>query len=135
MRRCDTIRGERGRRAARPRGLGALALEAVLWVAAVAALGSGAPPALAQGGVPVEVINKLSQPSYNIADALREGRINIIVNTPTHGRIPQRDGFKLRRLAVESKLQLYILKVPLSPADPVDLGQPGWLQQIELWQI
>jgi len=67
----------------------------------------GTARALAQGGVPVEVINKLSQPSYNIADALREGRINIIVNTPTHGRIPQRDGFKLRRLAVESSIPCF----------------------------
>ncbi|HHW06648.1 MAG TPA: ATP-grasp domain-containing protein, partial [Clostridia bacterium] len=67
----------------------------------------GTARALESRGVPVQVINKLSQPSYNIGDALREGVINIIVNTPTHGRIPQRDGFRLRRMAVESSVPCF----------------------------
>ncbi|MGP1543922.1 MAG: hypothetical protein ACTTIO_03060, partial [Candidatus Fimenecus sp.] len=27
--------------------------------------------------------------------------VSLIINTPTHGRIPSRDGFKLRRISVE----------------------------------
>ena len=33
---------------------------------------------------------------------LNAGDVSLIINTPTHGRIPDRDGFKLRRIAVES---------------------------------
>ena len=38
----------------------------------------------------------------NILDMLSAGDVSLIINTPTHGRLPDRDGFKLRRIAVES---------------------------------
>ncbi len=81
MRRCDTIRGERRRRPARSRRLGALALAAVLGVAAVAALVSGAPPALAQGWVRVAT-QPAPAPSVlemAIADLDGDGRAELIL--------------------------------------------------------
>jgi carbamoyl-phosphate synthase large subunit len=33
-----------------------------------------------------------------------EGKIKLIVNTPTRGREPRRDGFRIRRKAVESSI-------------------------------
>uniref|UniRef100_UPI0005847720 hypothetical protein n=1 Tax=Caldicellulosiruptor sp. F32 TaxID=1214564 RepID=UPI0005847720 len=35
------------------------------------------------------------------------GRINIVMNTPTKGRQPQRDGFLIRRFAVENKVPIF----------------------------
>ena len=35
-------------------------------------------------------------------DMLHEGGVSLIINTPTHGRIENRDGFKMRRIAVEA---------------------------------
>ena len=33
---------------------------------------------------------------------LHNGEVSLIINTPTHGRVKSRDGFKLRRIAVEA---------------------------------
>ena len=52
--------------------------------------------------IPTSVIRKAGEGGPNILDAIEQGRIDIIVNTPTKGRIPQRDGFKIRRKAVEN---------------------------------
>lgn len=37
----------------------------------------------------------------------RLGKINFIINTPTRGKEANRDGFKIRRLAVESKVPCF----------------------------
>ena len=50
----------------------------------------------------VKPVNKISGDSPNIMDMLNAGDVSLIINTPTHGRIPDRDGFKLRRISVES---------------------------------
>jgi len=64
----------------------------------------GTSKVLNSNGIKAEVIEKVSQKHPNIEDAIKAGKINIIVNTPTHGRIPQRDGFKIRRFAVENSI-------------------------------
>lgn len=57
---------------------------------------------LMEAGIPARPVNKISGESPNILDMLNAGDVSLIINTPTHGRIPDRDGFKLRRIAVES---------------------------------
>lgn len=52
-------------------------------------------------GVPVEVVNKVEEGSPNIIDLIRENKIDMIINTLTRGKAPQRDGFKIRRAAAE----------------------------------
>lgn len=52
-------------------------------------------------GVSVRVVNKLAQGTPNLADDIREGRIQLVLNTLTKGRKPERDGFRIRRTAVE----------------------------------
>jgi len=54
-------------------------------------------------GVEVTKLNKLSEGS-DIMDAIREGRIQLVVNTITRGKEPQRDGFRIRRAAVEHNI-------------------------------
>ncbi len=62
----------------------------------------GTRKALQAAGINARPVNKISGESPNILDMLNAGDVSLIINTPTHGRIPNRDGFKLRRIAVES---------------------------------
>lgn len=56
---------------------------------------------LRERGLSVEVVNKLAQGTPNLADDIRAGRIQLVINTLTKGREPARDGFRIRRTAVE----------------------------------
>lgn len=62
----------------------------------------GTRKALMEAGVSAEPVNKISGESPNIHDMLAAEDVSLIINTPTHGRLENRDGFKLRRLAVEA---------------------------------
>ena len=42
-----------------------------------------------------------SEDHDKLSQLLDSGEIRLIITTPTHGRDPQRDGFRLRRMAVE----------------------------------
>ena len=55
-------------------------------------------------GIATNAVKKISDGSPNILDLIDTGKIKLIVNTPTRGRAPQRDGFKIRRKAVESSI-------------------------------
>ncbi|MFZ5644449.1 MAG: carbamoyl-phosphate synthase large subunit [Bacillota bacterium] len=56
---------------------------------------------LQEKGIPVERVNKVREGSPNIADLIRSGKINMVLNTLTKGKAPERDGFQIRRVAVE----------------------------------
>ena len=58
--------------------------------------------ALREAGVECKEVNPLTGQHPNIMDMLHNGEASLIINTPTHGRLANRDGFKLRRIAVES---------------------------------
>ncbi|MFE6796136.1 carbamoyl-phosphate synthase large subunit [Paenibacillus chitinolyticus] len=62
----------------------------------------GTAQVLEAAGVPVTTVNKLSEGSPNILDLIRSGEAHFVVNTLTKGKTPQRDGFRIRREAVEN---------------------------------
>jgi carbamoyl-phosphate synthase large subunit len=62
---------------------------------------SGTAAFLAEAGLSVRKVHKLHQGSPNIIDHLRDGSIDLVVNTLSHGRGPERDGYQIRRAAVE----------------------------------
>jgi len=82
--------------------------EAVELLKGFAALGykiaatGGTAAVLQAAGLPVTRVNKLSEGSPNIVDLIRSGDAQIVVNTLTKGRTPERDGFRIRREAVEN---------------------------------
>ncbi len=51
--------------------------------------------------VAASLIPKPSEDRKALEALLGSGKIQLIITTPTHGRDPQRDGFRLRRMAVE----------------------------------
>lgn len=57
--------------------------------------------ALRNNGIAAESVKKIKEGSPKILDLIRQGRVNFIVNTLTHGRRPLSDGFQIRRAAVE----------------------------------
>ncbi|WP_051662917.1 carbamoyl-phosphate synthase large subunit [Alicyclobacillus macrosporangiidus] len=56
---------------------------------------------LRKKGLPVRIVNKLAQGTPNLADDIRDGKIQLVINTLTKGLKPERDGFRIRRTAVE----------------------------------
>ncbi|WP_280769055.1 carbamoyl-phosphate synthase large subunit [Salipaludibacillus daqingensis] len=52
-------------------------------------------------GIPVTVISKIGGDSPDMLDVIKEGKAQFIVNTLTKGKQPARDGFRIRREAVE----------------------------------
>jgi carbamoyl-phosphate synthase large subunit len=68
----------------------------------VATTGTG--KALEAEGIKVDVIEKINENSNDILDAIRDGRINLVVNTMTEGKTSETDGFLIRREAVENNI-------------------------------
>jgi carbamoyl-phosphate synthase large subunit len=62
----------------------------------------GTADALEQAGLRVTRVNKLSEGTPNILDLIRNGEAHFVVNTLTKGKTPERDGFRIRREAVEN---------------------------------
>jgi carbamoyl-phosphate synthase large subunit len=62
---------------------------------------SGTASLLETEGIPVTRVNKLKEGSPHILDWIRQGKADLVVNTWTRGKTPERDGFRIRREAVE----------------------------------
>lgn len=62
---------------------------------------SGTAQALEQAGLPAERVCKLGEGHPDVLDVIKEGRVDLVLNTPTRGKIPERNGFQMRRAAVE----------------------------------
>jgi carbamoyl-phosphate synthase large subunit len=50
---------------------------------------------LQRAGIPVEVVAKVSEDPHNVADLIREGKVDLVINTP-FGRAPRSDGSHIR---------------------------------------
>lgn len=62
---------------------------------------------LKNNGVDAKVVEKIWEGAESIPNLLELGKINFIINTPTRGKEANRDGFKIRRLAVEAKIPCF----------------------------
>ncbi|MGE4283999.1 MAG: carbamoyl-phosphate synthase large subunit [Clostridia bacterium] len=59
---------------------------------------------LNQNYIATNVVKKIGEGSPDILDLIQSGTIDLVINTPTRGRQPGRDGFKIRRKAVEQSI-------------------------------
>lgn len=55
-----------------------------------------------EANIPVTVVNKIAEEKPNLLDVIREGQAQFVINTLTRGKQPARDGFRIRREAVEN---------------------------------
>jgi len=62
---------------------------------------SGTAEFLSRAGLAVARVNKVGEGSPNIVDMLQNNEIHLVVNTLTKGKMPERDGFRIRRESVE----------------------------------
>ncbi|MBE5869877.1 MAG: carbamoyl-phosphate synthase large subunit [Lachnospiraceae bacterium] len=58
--------------------------------------------ALKEAGVKARKVNKIHQESPTVMDLLLGHRIDLVIDTPTQGRDKSRDGFLIRRTAIET---------------------------------
>jgi len=56
---------------------------------------------LREHNVPVREVAKLHEGSPNVEDLIRSGKLGFVLNSLTKGKQPLRDGFQMRRAAVE----------------------------------
>jgi carbamoyl-phosphate synthase large subunit len=86
---CDTDKPAATQLAARMHDLGFRVLATAGTAAAIRAM-----------GIPVEQLNKIGEGSPHVADRVRGGEIDLVINTPA-GRGARADGWEIRRAAVE----------------------------------
>ncbi|MFR4582552.1 carbamoyl-phosphate synthase large subunit [Clostridium cadaveris] len=65
---------------------------------------SGTATLLREAGIEVTEVRKINEDKPNILDLIENGEIDIVVNTPTKGNDSSRDGFKIRRTAIERSI-------------------------------
>ncbi|MEW9667547.1 carbamoyl-phosphate synthase large subunit [Ammoniphilus sp. 3BR4] len=63
---------------------------------------SGTAAMLEEAGFSVTTVNKVTEGTPNLLDRIRNGEASIVINTLTKGKTPERDGFRIRREAVEN---------------------------------
>ena len=65
---------------------------------------SGTYKLLKENNINVERINKIKEGNNNILEAIKNNSLDMIINTPTKGNESNRDGFIIRREAIEKGL-------------------------------
>ncbi|MBS4026678.1 MAG: carbamoyl-phosphate synthase large subunit, partial [Clostridia bacterium] len=63
---------------------------------------SGTAAFLEKHGLVVEVVKKIREGAPNLVDIIKEEKVDLVLNTLTKGKEPTRDGFMIRRAAVEN---------------------------------
>ncbi|MST62792.1 carbamoyl-phosphate synthase large subunit [Peptostreptococcus anaerobius] len=66
----------------------------------------GTAKALINAGVSCDVVNRVEEPRPNILDVIRNKQVDLVINTPTKGNDSTRDGFKIRRTAIEFQTEI-----------------------------
>ncbi|GKX68641.1 carbamoyl-phosphate synthase large subunit [Inconstantimicrobium mannanitabidum] len=59
---------------------------------------------LATAGIEAKVVRKLSEDHPNIMDVIKHNEVDLVVNTPTKANDSKRDGFHIRRAAIERNI-------------------------------
>ncbi len=54
--------------------------------------------------IPVQHVKKISEGVPNVLDSIRSGMISMVINTPTKANDATRDGFRMRRAAIEASI-------------------------------
>ncbi|MHB0885407.1 MAG: carbamoyl-phosphate synthase large subunit [Bacillota bacterium] len=62
---------------------------------------AGTAGALAAARVPATRVKKVGEGSPSLLDEIQSGHVDLVINTLTKGKRPERDGFRIRRAAVE----------------------------------
>lgn len=61
---------------------------------------------LIENGIPAKMVNRINEESPNLMDLIKNKEIHLLVNTPTKGNDSKRDGFNMRRAAIERNIDV-----------------------------
>ncbi len=62
---------------------------------------------LEESGIKVKRVNKIREGSPHVVDIIQSGAIDLVINTLTKGKMPETDGFRIRRAAVEHNIPCF----------------------------
>ena len=62
---------------------------------------------LKMNNIDAKIVEKIWEGKDSIIDLIQSGKLNFVINTPTKGKQANRDGFKIRRMAVECKIPCF----------------------------
>jgi carbamoyl-phosphate synthase large subunit len=65
---------------------------------------SGTARSLKQAGLQVEVVRKITEEEPNILNLIKNMEVDLVINTPTKGKDFSREGFMIRRAAIEKNI-------------------------------
>ncbi|WP_342512662.1 carbamoyl-phosphate synthase large subunit [Sporosarcina sp. FSL K6-1522] len=57
---------------------------------------------LKNAGIPVKIVDKIGSEGPTLLDVIQKGEAQVVINTLTKGKQPERDGFRIRRESVEN---------------------------------
>lgn len=88
-------------------------------------------------GIPVNIVQKIGDSGETLVDVIQSGKAQFVVNTLTKGKQPARDGFRIRREAVENGVPILtsldtaeaILRVMESMTFTTETMQPAGVKQ------
>lgn len=63
---------------------------------------SGTAAFMKENGIKVDVVDKIGSDGVTLLDVIKTGKVQLVINTLTKGKQPERDGFRIRREAVEN---------------------------------
>jgi carbamoyl-phosphate synthase large subunit len=95
----------------------------------------GTAQAISRMGIPVRTINKLSEGSPHVVDYIREGEVDLVINTPT-GSGARTDGYEIRSAAVRKGIPCITTMTSASAATRAIFaareqeGEPRSLQEL-----
>jgi len=90
----------------------------------------GTAQSLRENNIEVEIVYRISEhKSPNALDMMRQGKIDLIINTPTMSYSAKRDGYTMRRLAVELNIPfLTALNSAYAEIEAIKFDRKGILQ-------
>ena len=96
---------------------------------------SGTCKLLKDAGIEVEEVRKINEEEPNILDVVKHREVDLVVNTPTKGNDSNRDGFLIRRAAVERNLGVITALDTLRAIANVELEKFDETKNLEVFDI
>lgn len=86
-------------------------------------------------GIEVEEIRKINEEKPNILDIVKNREVDLVVNTPTKGNDSKRDGFLIRRAAVERNVGVITALDTLRAIADVEIAKLDENKDLEVFNI
>ena len=96
---------------------------------------TGTAELLRTAGIEVEEIRKIDEEEPNILDIVKNREVDLVVNTPTKGNDSKRDGFLIRRAAVERNVGVITALDTLRAIADVEIEKLDENKDLEVFNI